>query len=139
MIPNDLDSFGDQPMVSPLPPKRRYVLSKSFWFDLPYPKDEGFTKLSAYIPKGFVFDGASIPRFFWRIIDTPFSPFVLRAALVHDYIYRSHHIDKESADELFYSMLLEDGNSQFKAVVMYQAVKWFGLRAWNKGVYKNDT
>ena len=53
------------------------------------------------IPEGFIFDGASIPSAFWISFYTPYHPMVLKAGLVHDYIYRTHITSKEEADRLF--------------------------------------
>lgn len=39
-----------------------------------------------YIPKGFVSDGGSIPRFFWRLFN-PLDGRYLRSYIQHDFIY----------------------------------------------------
>jgi len=38
-------------------------------------------------PTGFVCDGASIPRFFWRLIGHPLQEPIVRAAILHDAAY----------------------------------------------------
>lgn len=88
------------------------------------------------VPQGFVTDGASIPRFFWRAVDTPFSPDIITAAIAHDYLF-SKDSDKllqwdfASANKLFWEMLMSHGNGKMKANNMLRAIKWFG-----KGSYK---
>lgn len=42
-----------------------------------------------YLKAGFVYDGASIPRFFWRFIGFPLDPQYIRAATLHDGLYGS--------------------------------------------------
>ena len=82
------------------------------------------------IPEGFIFDGASIPSAFWISFYTPYHPMVLKAGLVHDYIYRTHITSKEEADRVFLAILAEKGVSRWKRVLMWMAVKCFGARAW---------
>lgn len=84
------------------------------------------------VPWGFRSDGASVPRFFWRLVFPKGDEKAMRAAFAHDYIYRIHPDGwtKEEADLLFYDLLLEDGVPQWRAWIAYQGVKWFGRRAW---------
>lgn len=76
------------------------------------------------IMKGFTWDGASIPRFFWRLVGGPFVPQYWRASLVHDFfcIRRFDFVPYDSAAEIFHKILLEDNVSSFKAGVMKSAV-----------------
>ncbi len=87
------------------------------------------------VPAGFKSDGASVPRLFWRIVFPPGDQKALRAAFVHDYLYRTHpeYWDKKTADELFYYMLVNDGVSRFSASLAYWGVRLFGGRAWKNG------
>lgn len=84
------------------------------------------------VPAGFSYDGASVPRFFWRLIFPPVHPKSRRAALFHDFIYRTHPEGwtKAEADELFYHLLIEDGVPKWRAWLAYQGVKWGGYYAW---------
>ena len=48
------------------------------------------------IPKGYCWDGASIPRFFWRLIGAKTSPEFLIPSLIHDVLCENHdYIDDE--------------------------------------------
>lgn len=80
------------------------------------------------VPKGFVTDFASVPRFFWRIIPPwgRYSP----AAVVHDYLYYIGDFGKRRADLVFLELMKRLGVSYWKRRVMYYAVKWFGFTAW---------
>lgn len=84
------------------------------------------------IPEGFVFDGASIPSAFWISFFTPYHPKVMKAGLVHDYLYYSHITDKDVADKIFLAILTEKGVSIWRRVLMWKAVSWFGGRAWER-------
>ena len=87
------------------------------------------------IPAGFPSDGASVPRFFWRLVFPPGDPSALRAAVIHDYIYRHHPSGwtRKDADDLFRDLLIQDGTSLFRANAAYYAVRLFGGRSWSKG------
>jgi len=63
------------------------------------------------VPYGFRSDGASVPRFFWRWVFPPGDTRALRAAFVHDWIYRTHPEGwtKADADQLFRELLVENG------------------------------
>lgn len=84
-----------------------------------------------FISKGFIYDGASIPRFLWSIIGCPFRPKYRAVALVHDYLY-SIYADRKLADQIFKQMLLDAGVSKVKAATMYRALRMFGGRAYRK-------
>lgn len=43
------------------------------------------------IPSGYCWDGASIPRFFWRIIGSNTQPEFIIASMLHDRLCENHH------------------------------------------------
>ena len=87
------------------------------------------------VPAGFSSDGASVPRFFWRVVFPPGDNRALRAAFLHDWIYRTHPEgwSREAADNLFRRVLLEDGVSRSSADMAYWGVRLFGAPAWKAG------
>ena len=87
------------------------------------------------VPAGFSSDGASVPRFFWRLVFPPGDQKALRAAFVHDWIYRTHPEGwtREAADMLFLKLLLANGMPKFRAVLAYLGVRLFGGAAWKAG------
>lgn len=87
------------------------------------------------VPRGFESDGASVPRMFWRLVFPTIDPKALRAAIAHDYIYRTHPEGwtKEEADDMFYDLLVEDGVPKWRAWLAYKAVDLFGGWSWNEG------
>jgi hypothetical protein len=98
------------------------------------------------IPKGFEWDGASVPRFLWSLSGIRPDGLLRAAALVHDYIYRSKGrgvgwdretgnplgwlFTRKEADVLFYDMIREAGGGWWTAIRAYRAVRMFGWLAW---------
>lgn len=96
-----------------------------------------YTPFGRYIvPPGFESDGASMPRFFWRLIGHPFSMDYLREAILHDYFYRTQNIKRSKADRIFYHLL--KGRLPIRALLIYISLRIFGWVAWlsNKHKYK---
>jgi hypothetical protein len=89
-----------------------------------------FSQGDIYVPKGFEFDGASIPSPAWQLTYTPFNPIVLPASLIHDWIYYNHQLSRSDCDDLFYEMLKSSGASRFKRSSMWTAVRAFGGEYW---------
>ena len=92
------------------------------------------------IPAGFVFDGASIPKF----LRTFFSPVgvLLIGGLVHDYAYKyatlyksdgttMGTIDQKKADEIFRDINIEQNGFHFLNYLAYWALRIGGFMAWN--------
>jgi len=104
------------------------------------------------VPKGFVFDLASVPRIFWT--PTGISPDRLRwtAPLIHDFLYEyqgrlpagSYFMKtykkvweedktqwtRKNADRIFCRLMREDGISRFNRRMAYRAVRLGGYIAW---------
>lgn len=78
------------------------------------------------VPKGFVSDGASIPRLLWVVLGSPFSPKLIRAAIQHDYLI-AIGFSGDARDLQFYTTLRKYGVKTWKAYVMY-----LGVRYWRK-------
>ena len=83
------------------------------------------------IPVGFRSDGASLPRFFWRIIGHPFDMAYLREAVIHDYLYKHQPCTRKEADRFLF-VLLEDNNLGIKRYLIYWGLRIGGWVAWNK-------
>ena len=136
----------EMPMLKPLPfPKgrgylltlftytRQWIVMKDYQIVLPgYP--------TILIPKGFIFDGASIPKMFRGLL----SPvgILLVAAIVHDYAYQYHYVmvcnkkeyvSKAEADSLFLEIADYTNGLPWLNRIAYLAVKSYGVNAWSKG------
>ena len=93
------------------------------------------------IPKGFVFDGASVPKF----LASWLSPVgvLLVGGLVHDYAYKytvllkkggkttSDSMTQKEADIVFRDINIEQNGFQFLNYLAYWALRIGGFAAWN--------
>ena len=80
------------------------------------------------IPKGYCFDGASIPRLFWRIIGAPTDNSFLIAAMVHDILCENHHYimnNRELSTKVFNALLEEAKVNKFKRFLMKNSVDFY--------------
>jgi len=101
------------------------------------------------IPKGFVFDGASVPKF----LATWLSPtgVLLAGGLVHDYLYKYQTLllkgkkkcepafTRKEADKLFRDINIEQNGFHFLNYLAYWALCLGGWFAWNKHRKANFT
>jgi hypothetical protein len=86
------------------------------------------------IPKGFKWDGASIPRILWRLIGTPFSPAFMAPSMVHDYLYtKPGKMSRKEIDKLFLKLLIHNGVGGNLAKTIYTGVRLGGRSHFNKG------
>jgi hypothetical protein len=96
----------------------------------PYEHDDGrvFT-----VPAGFETDFASVPRFFWRIFP-PHGRYG-KAAVLHDFLYRTGAVARRDADHIFFDAMHELGVRFFTRWTIWSAVRtfgWFAYRANTK-------
>ena len=80
-----------------------------------------------YIPANFITDFASIPWFFRRIFQ-PATGRHRRAAVVHDWIYRTADLDisRQEADLIFLEIMELDGTAEWTREALFEAVSLFG-------------
>ncbi len=82
-----------------------------------------------HIPKGFITDLASVPRFLWPFI--PPHGRHTNASILHDYLYRySHSNGRAWADRQFYEAMIALETPKVRARIMWLAVRVFGIFAW---------
>lgn len=86
--------------------------------------------LDIWIPKGFRWNGASIPWYLWSIIGGRFEPDRLLATARHDWLYLFHSVERKHADALFHRDLKAADLAAWKRIAMYQAVRAFGGSHW---------
>ena len=81
-----------------------------------------------YVPAGFRTDFASIPRFLWRIIGPPATGKYRKAAVIHDWLYRTEGLpySKLRSDEIFLEAMKHSGVEAWRRTAIYQGVNWFG-------------
>lgn len=79
------------------------------------------------IPNGFQTDGASIPRFLWRLCGYPLQAPRIYAAIVHDYLYSGFlPVSRAEADDIYRRLLVQYGWGSWKARIEYLALRMFG-------------
>lgn len=101
------------------------------------------------VPAGTRTDGASIPRFLWRLCGHPLMAPRVYAALLHDWLYgRGEPTDlsdactwpcdlsRQECDECYRALLRHFGVPAWVAAIEYYAVRFFGARHYNKGNLK---
>lgn len=93
------------------------------------------------VPKGFVCDGASIPRVFWTLAGVRLGGRICAAGVVHDWIYYNngaavacggHDFSRYQGDGLFRRIMDEAGMETHRMRRCYWAVYACGWRAWRK-------
>ena len=80
------------------------------------------------IPKNYCFDGATIPKFFWRVIGPNTDNKFLIAALVHDVLCENHHYvdnDRAFSTRVFSALLEASDVSPFKRFLMKNSVDFY--------------
>jgi hypothetical protein len=80
---------------------------------------------------GYRYDGASIPRMFWRLIGNPWEEYEA-AALIHDILYDSEIWEREDADQCFRDLMEWLGVAKWRLSLMYRAVRLGGGPTWDK-------
>ena len=123
---------------------RHWIIAKDFVFTIDDPDGTGPCQL--VIPKGFQFDGASIPKF----LHTWLSPtgVLLMGGLVHDYAYKYATLKRKGkgtlgpmtqkqSDIIFRDINVEINGFKFLNYLAYCALRIGGFVAWN-GHRKND-
>lgn len=85
------------------------------------------------IPAGFATDGASIPRFLWRVMGHPFESDYIEVFVEHDYDYATGRVSRAEADQKMLDGLKAKGMGYLKRYTIYWAVRLFG------GLHYNNT
>ncbi|MFA5240508.1 MAG: DUF1353 domain-containing protein [Phycisphaerae bacterium] len=92
------------------------------------------------VPRGFITDLASVPRFLWPLYP-PQDTRTIRPAILHDYMYQQYTgLSRIQADRIFYYGLLENGLSKSKSLKYYYGVRMVGWLFYttSRGRHKDD-
>ena len=87
------------------------------------------------IQHGTITDGASIPRFLWRVCGCPHEAPRVYAALLHDWLYANGAalgISRAEADECYYALLRHFGIGAFRAGIEFYALRLCGGAHYKK-------
>jgi hypothetical protein len=84
------------------------------------------------VPKGFVTDFASIPRPLWAIVGGPADGKYRKAAVVHDFLYRTKGLaTRPQADSVLLEAMKVSGCGWWERSIIYS-----GVRVGGSGSYK---
>ena len=78
-----------------------------------------------FIPKGYLWNGANIPRCFWWLIGSMGENDFLNASMVHDILTERKYLveyDRQLSSIIFRELLIASGVSKIKAKIMYKSV-----------------
>ncbi|OCR99017.1 hypothetical protein A9K75_08870 [Campylobacter fetus subsp. testudinum] len=88
-------------------------------------------KLIIKIPKGFKFNGATVPKWL-NILIPKFGYKYDRSVCLHDYLYFSKKLSRKESDRIFYEAMRAEKVNRNLAFVIYLAVRVFGRKSWQK-------
>jgi len=125
------ESFLTDLIISPLK-----TVDSSLFFRIVEPFIYKLDRGVIVVPYDFVTDFASVPRMFWSVIP-PWGQHG-KAAVIHDYLYESHDVDRFKADRIFLEAMIVLGVSYAKRTIMYRAVRMFGAGAYKKAPAKRS-
>ena len=109
---------------------RKNTFSKVWEYELLEDVELEYHGETIVVPRYFSYDGASIPSLAWQAVYTPFDPIVMTPALIHDWLYANHQVEKTDADCVLRKLLRENGVPLVKAELIYRGVEFFGAAAW---------
>ncbi len=130
-----MSSSFTSPLIVKVLAGHKFELFRPFTFHL----DSKYSHRMIKVPRGFITDFASIPKQLWSILPPYGKP--TKAAVLHDYLYKYHGFvsndqfisyTRKEADQIFLKAMEVLGVDAVKRGIMYNAVRWFGGKAWNK-------
>ncbi len=126
--------------------KTKYAIACRALITLPIEDDDFATvmedwhvdvgNMTLVVPAGFKTNGASIPRFLWRVCGHPLEAPRVYAATAHDWLYSEGHaigVSRAQADEIYYLLLRHFGVAAWRAIIEYYALRLFGGAHYVKG------
>lgn len=130
-----MNSFDKEPIITihPKNTEKPFTLMN----DIEYlsEKYHGF-KYRIFINKGYNWNGANIPRIFWRIVGSQYNPEFAPASMVHDWLCENKSfIEKHGvqvSSDIFRDILILYKVPKCKAKIMATAVRlWqYTQRGW---------
>lgn len=82
------------------------------------------------VPKGFVWDGGSVPRIFWNLVD-PWGS-ASKAYLLHDWLYSTQERSRLVSDAILMEAMEVVGVALWKRKLIYRGVRLGGWHAWGQ-------
>ena len=87
------------------------------------------------VPAGYVSDGASVPRFLWRILSPQVCNTTLGPSIAHDWLYDKHKrygLSRRECDLWYHGALYDNGYPGWKCDLTYIGVRLFGWMHWRR-------
>ena len=106
-------------------PGRIYLLTD---YEVPLPDNS----VALTARRGFRFDGASIPRFFWRLFGHPYQMPLLPCALAHDALYATQLLPRADCDNAFLYLMRHSEIGLLKRYAVWLGVRLFGWLVWQR-------
>lgn len=89
------------------------------------------------VPAGFEWDGGSVPRIFWNLVD-PWGK-ASKAYLLHDWLYHTQDRSRLVSDAILMEAMEVLGVNFFKRKIVFRAVRIGGWMAWGKNRSKLES
>ena len=121
-----MSSFTKPLIVTPMPDGKSWELVEPFEYYIDDPYGE-----KIIVPEGFRTDFASIPRFAWSIIGTPWGKYG-KAAVIHDWCYYKTLYTRKKCDKIFLEGMKTLGVGWLKRRTMWLAVRIGAGKIWRK-------
>jgi hypothetical protein len=88
------------------------------------------------VPKGYLTDHASVPRFFIRIVP-PVQSEIAEASVLHDWFYNNNSpsVPRDFADKCLRELTIANGGDKSMAYAAWSAVRTCGWRLYRKESY----
>ena len=83
------------------------------------------------VPKGFVTDFASSPKWTWWLVP-PFGRYS-PASVLHDFLYRNHIKTKQESDNIMLEAMIVMDVPRWQRNLIHWSVRTFGNSSWKKG------
>ena len=84
------------------------------------------------ILEGFIFNGGSIPRLLWGIVESPIGGLGSSCFCLHDCLYATKILSKKIADDLLYKTLILSGVGVIESNSIYAAVSLCGHESYEQ-------
>lgn len=124
---------------------RKWEVMEDWTYDYPLIGADG-DRYKIFIEKGFVFDGASVPRALWWLLNPVGILFI--AGLIHDYAYRHQYLKIKDTktgniftkynenqsfwDGVFKKAAIQVSGCEILSTSAWSALRAFGFFAWKK-------
>ncbi len=135
-----MSSFTSSLIVSPMSDGHDWELVNKFTYHI----GSKYGRRYISVPKCFITDFASVPKFLWFLPDwATYS----KAPILHDWLYNTHTvmgkpITRKCADDIFLEAMEVDWRDHESRYIMayieYWAVRLFGIWAWNRKCEDGD-